>query len=178
MRKFFVWLLIAILIGFGLIFLLLYQFAGLGQYLKIKAEIRQLPSEQAETATNIFNGAELDSEYRGVLGYIDQSDEGEILVWGRSGPRYFKADEYTAYSFFNACTEDILSAQPEDGAIPVQRNVHNDVREWAREVQVGDFVSILLTMEGQGGTVGNLREVWAHDWYYFLPKDLRELCKE
>lgn len=146
--------------------------------MQLRAEIRQLPSQQVEAAEKVFDDFEVGREYRGIVGYIDLRGEGGVVVWGRSGPKYFKGDEHTVYSVFSACNELILNAQPDDGPIAVERKVYSEVTEWDQEMEAGDFVLILLTKEGQGGTVGNMREAWGYDWDYYLPKDLRELCRD
>lgn len=155
---------------------LAYQFGGLHNYIQAVRAINKLVGNQKDTSALIFYGSGGENEYRGILGYINSGNFGGIWVWGKNGPKYFRGDEYTVYSFFNGCSDEILNAKPDDGSIEVNREIYTDVKEWKKRVSNGNFVSILLAGEENGGILDNLREVWAYDWWYFLPNDIKELC--
>lgn len=157
-------------------FTLIYYFGGIREYRQATSAINNLGTNEIVKASQILRGIDGENEYRGTLGYVNSNGYGDVLVWGINGPKYFKGDEHTVYSFYNGCSGEILNAKPGDGAIEVNREVYTDVKEWRKRVKNGNFVVILLAGEGSGGTIGNLREIWAFDWWYFLPKDMEELC--
>lgn len=171
------WLILGVILTFTLVILgIVYQVGGLKQYLQAKRSISQLKGEQGSKAQHAFEGIANAGQYRGILAYVNTGEPGGVWVWGKDGPRYFGGDQYSVYSFFTACNDAILKATPEDGAIEVKREIYTDIKKWRGRVEVGDFVAILLAGADSGGEVGILREAWVHDWWYFLPNDIGELC--
>lgn len=171
---FFLGIFVFILFCFGLV----YYFGGIKEYRQATRAINNLGVNEIDKASQIFRGTGGKNEYRGMLGYVNTSGYGKVLVWGKNGPKYFWGDEYTVYSFFNGCSDEILNAKPEDGAVEVNREIYTDVKEWEKRVKNGSFVTTLLAGEENEGTLGNLREIWAFDWWRFLPKSMEELCAQ
>ncbi|MDP1713248.1 MAG: hypothetical protein Q8L41_00760 [Anaerolineales bacterium] len=165
---------ILVTIGLGLT----YQFGGLGNYIQATRAISKLEGDERTKAEQFFYSSGGEDEYRGMLGYVNTGGYGNVLAWGENGPKYFRGDEYTVYSFFNGCSEEILNAKPEDGPKEVKREIYTDVKEWKKRVKNGSFVTIILTNEENGGTVGNLREIWAFDWWYFMPGTMEVQCEK
>ncbi|MHB8777950.1 MAG: hypothetical protein ACYC6R_09335 [Anaerolineales bacterium] len=165
---------IFILFCFGLV----YYFGGIREYRQATRAISRLDGDEKTKAERFFYSSGGEDEYRGMLGYVNTRGYGDVLVWGKNGPKYFRGDKYTVYSFFNGCSEEILNAKPEDGPIEVNREIYTDVKEWRKRVKNGSFVTILLTSEESGGTVGNLREIWAFDWWYFVPGTMEVQCEK
>lgn len=165
-------LLLLLVLGLGLV----YQFGGLKNYVLATREISKLSDDQRDRALQNFNGRIGENGYRGMLGYVNKIGSGGLWIWGKNGPKYFSADEYTVYSIFTGCSDQILNAKPEDGEIEVARRVYTNVSEWSRDIKNGSYVTIFLAGEGNGGNIGKIREIWAFDWWNFLPKSMGELC--
>jgi hypothetical protein len=172
------WLIVsALAILFGILFYLAYQVGGLKYYLQARREIAQLAPEPREKALRTFVGTGGEREYRGIVGYVNTYGRGGVLVWGSAGPKYFASDYDSIYSFFNACSQEILSAKPEQGAMEVYRSVGTDIKQWSEQVKIGDFVAVSRTPEAVAQEQAILREAWVHDWWYFLPHELGVLCE-
>lgn len=154
-----------------------YEHAGLKYYLKAISAINKLPAiEKADVKESFFGTAQPENTYNGVLISVDRNGYGGVWVWGRKGPKYFKADEYAAFSVYDACNEQILNALQTNNEVIIGRTVDFDIKIWAEKVKQGDFMTVTITSKEQGGTPGNLREAKAHGWWAFMPINITEQC--
>ncbi len=159
----FVLVLVILAAGFGF----LYQFGGLKYYSKATSYINSLPQDKKDIAWNDFNGENKSSLYSGIFAGAWKNG---LWVWGKGGLRYFAVDKYSVYFFDDACTNN---TSPD---FEVQKEVLSDINIWLKDVHQGYFVSIVATSAGQGGTVGNLREIHAYNWWPFMPESLEVSC--
>ena len=155
-----------------------YQFKGLKYYIKAVVELNTLPNSEKKDAFENFYGIDDNRTYSGTLSEI--TGDNKIGVWGKRGLVYFKTDQFSNYSFFNACNEENFKALDNKEEISIGQNVYSDIGLWKQKIKTGDYVIVLITREGNGGISGNLREVWAYDWWgTFLPSiDLIQQCQK
>ena len=168
-----VWILIA---GLTLVLFsgagLMYQFGGLKHYLRAVIYINSLEGQTKQTASDEFYGTH-PNLYTGTLAGVWG---GKVWVWGRSGLKYFSVDKNSTYSFTNGCTRDVLHPADTTKAFTIQRQVYFDISEWEAEVTPGDFIAVLIAGKDNGGTLGNLREAYAYNWWSFMQKDMQTEC--
>ena len=154
----------------------LFQFEGLKYYLKAVYSINQLTAEEKVEAKERFYGPGEKGYYTGILARVNTKDFGSVWIWTHGLPRYFTADEYSVFSFFNFCNDFALETLDRETAAPVYRDVYTDVKVWAEKVKRGDFVNVQIAGEGHGGNPGKLREIYVYDWWVFMPIKTEELC--
>ena len=166
----------SVLIFFGV----LYQFFGLRYYLKATEHIQNLPYEDRLIAEAEFYGDKDGGTVGGIMAgfFMDK-----VFVWSNGRLKMFTTDEYSVYSYYEACIPEILDfdpvVYPESS---IDRDVYGDKKQFLNKVgnviNNGLLVSIAPTMEKQGGTIGNLRELWAYDWWNFVKGGILEKCKK
>lgn len=163
-------------IGIGL----LYQFGGLKYYLQASLAITKLSGEAKNHAIDNFYWAGHSSfDYSGTLATINKKGYGGVWVWGTGGPKYFKADQYTVYSFYDPCDDSLMETLGGEGdskKVRIGRTIDTDIKVWAQKAKPGDYVTIRIACNGCGGTPGNLREVATYGWWIFLPTNIRDTC--
>lgn len=169
---------VAVLVFFiiGGIGIWLYSAAGLKEFLAVIGEIKRLPQEQEALAwDNFFNLGE-PNLYGGTLaGFWGD----KVWVWGKRGLRSFQPDEFSVYSFFSACTPEIAAKIQENKPFSLKRSVETEFESWKEKAKRGQYATVLIAAKENGGTAGNLREVYGYDWRPFMPKgNLRELCEK
>ena len=167
MVKRWVWIFgIVISLLFAIFCYLLYAVWGGKFYFEARKSISHLPLDQKAVAENIFD-SKGNYMYSGIyMGVFDDWLKG-VWIWGQKGPRFFRSDEFTAYSYFQICTPENLENLNKSGAITPRRDVDSEIRVWADKVKVGDFVAIQLATPEHGGNLGGLREALANDWWVF-----------
>ena len=176
MKSVWKWIWVAIVIvffigGVGL----LYQFAGLGYYLKALRVIYQAPTVQIKQETwNQFKGPDPKWVYGGILAgsWFDK-----IWVWGSQGLRVFTVDQYSIYSWFDGCDPEIMARLDAgaSGAI-IHRDIDTDINVWRGKARVGDYVRANLTPPGFSGVVGNLRELYDYNFWLFVQSGMEARC--
>jgi hypothetical protein len=156
---------------------LLWKYAGFGSYIRALQSIKALPQElQTEATKNFINSGE-QYLYGGILAGTTKHILPGVWVWGRKGLRYFRTDNYSVYSFFRVCAKSGLNSQ-KDTSIQIGRSIDTNLTEWSKKTSPGQFVVIMITSPENGGTLGNLREAKAHDWWAFLPANVPILCEK
>ena len=151
---------------------LLYQFGGLKYYLQAIVYVNNLPEQTKKIVSDEFYGTD-PNIYTGILAGVWG---GKIWVWGRSGLKYFNTDKDSTYSFTNGCTRDVLHPADTTKTFKIERQVYFDISEWEAEVKPGNFVAVLIADKNSGGILGNLREVYAYNWWIFMQKDMQTEC--
>lgn len=175
MRK---WLIGFLLLLSLLLFLFLggiYFFGGLKEYIKAVYSINQLKGNQKDKAAQIFYEPNQYGVHTGILSKVFKD---RVWIIGKNGLKSFKIDEYSAYTLFSVCNEETLRKikEGEDFTIGAQEDV--GLEYWASQVKTGDFVQILVAGPQHGGTIGNLREIKAYDWWVFTPVDIIKQCEK
>ena len=152
-----------------------YFFSGLQEYVAAVIMVRRLPQTQAtQVWTNYFATTDRNF-YSGILGGVWQD---RIWLWGDRGLRGFKRDSNTVYTFYSACTQDILAkGVVEKRKLNIEPTISTDFAAWRSKIKRGDYITIALTREGGIGTPGNAREVYSYDWWIFIPNlNLQKSC--
>lgn len=170
---------IGILIGFGLIIMLggigyLYQFGGLRQYIRARSVINNMPTEDKQYAWEKFSGTDPRGAERGILA---GSGLGRVWVWSSSGLKSFIVDEYSIYSWFDACREDVKEKlRAGEGGSVIEQVIDTDLNSWREKAKVGDYVAVYPTQAEQGGTIGNLREIYTYNFWLFMKAGIDTQC--
>jgi len=155
-------------LGLGIFYL--YQYAGLKYFVRADILINDMPSETVKKqAWKDFIGKS-ENGYSGIYAgdWMDR-----VWVWGNGLIRSFATDQYSVYTFSDGCTESILNSVDQGGVPRVDRLVYFDMNSWKEKVHVGDLVGIIIARDG---IPGNLREIYAYNFWPFLQKDWRTLC--
>ncbi len=155
------------------LFFVLYQFAGLKEYLQAVSLIRSLPAEQREKAELKFYDGGGTYGYTGMLAYVGNNG---LWVWGAKGPKYFRTDEDTVYVLWSVCNEDTLAKIEAQQPFAPAQNATRDINAWTPRERIGQFVDIKLATKLNGGIEGNVREARAYDWWVFTTVDMRARC--
>jgi hypothetical protein len=176
MNKWLVGILIGVLgflvVGLGWV----YTLGGLGYYIKVVSRINKLPEEKRVLIRAGFDGTNDERVYSGVLAGLWNK---RVWVWGKGGIKSFKPDANSIYSFADGCS-DLKVRLPGGGkrTYNVERKNYTDWEEWGKLVKPGDYVTIIRSMEGSGGEVGNLREIWVYNWWIFMQEDMQTACEK
>lgn len=161
----------------GSLFWSLFYF-GLLQHWLVKGQIVQLTGLARDTAESEFYAlGKADHLWAGTLAKINLRDAGGVWLWSNQGLKYFQADEYTFYSYYDVCAARNKSEGKEYQINDDSRQVMTDINRWAKLAQPGNFVQLLLTTADNGGKPGNLREIYAYSQPLFLPLRLESACQ-
>jgi len=150
---------------------------GLGQYFLMKQQISRLTGSEREMAEREFYAQDkAEHIFAGIIAKINYLDEGGVWVWSNQGLKYFQADEYTFYSYYDVCAA--VGTPGEEFEInDKSREITTDIKQWANLVKAGDFVQLTIATPENGGQAGNLREIFAYSHPLFLSLELGRLCK-
>lgn len=158
-------------------FLLYFSWGG-KYYLEAKRSIEKLPEEQKAKSKLLFE-TKVKSLYSGILMGVSKTWYQGVWVWGVKGPRFFRSDEHTVYSYFQMCTPEILQNLGNGEAINPGRSIDTNIKNWGDMVKTGDFITVKTAELENEGNVGRLREALAHDWWPFDPnRELLSQCKK
>jgi hypothetical protein len=157
---------------------LLYFSWGGKYYLEAKKSIARLSDEQKSYSKALFENYN-EYLYSGILmGTVKIWNQG-VWVWGAKGPRFFRSDEHTVYSYFQVCTPEILQDLKNGNSIKPIRNIYTDIAKWSNKVKVGEYITVTTASSISGGNLGRLREALVHDWWIFDPnKEILSQCKK
>ncbi len=180
--RWWVWLVITLdLIILFLVGMWFYSAVGLKQYIRARQAIARLADQQVkEIAFREFYWHKPGEVYGGILA---GDFFGKVWVWGAKGLRSFAADEYSAYSWFDGCSPEVLKQLNEgnwefesDWGKLVKRETDTDFDFWRQKSKVGDYVRVYLATEEIGGKESNLREIYAYNFWLFMPWAMEERC--
>lgn len=156
----------------------MFYFAGLKDYLR------------AQTYVNAYNGPGKDQMvrdfygdgrrfYNGILATVWTRGTPGIWVWTNNKLKFFVTDQYSVYSFYDGCTKKSGRFNPDSfGKIVINREISTRLDDVKKIGVSGDFISVMVTEEQNGGKIGNLRELWLNNWWAFLGGDLNVGCKK
>ncbi len=163
----------------------LYFETGLKQYLRARVEIGRIAEEQTRReALEEFGWYAPGQSYGGILA---GDFFGKVWVWGVKGLRSFAVDEYSVYSWYDGCSEEVLTRFKETdwetapsslvGEI-IRRELTTDIAAWLQRARVGDYVRVYLATPERGGWEGNLREIYAYNFWLFMSWGMEARCEK
>lgn len=166
---------VLIFLAIGLIgFAYLYQFAGLRQYFRAVEVIKTTtPEEERIKVIEDFYGTDPRGAERGILA---GSGLGRVWIWSGRGLKSYKVDENSIYSWFDGCREDVRARLNKGEANVIQGIIDTNMQNWSEKVQVGDYVAVYPTLSGAGGVEGNLREIYAYNFWLFMRRGIDRQC--
>lgn len=151
-------------------------FTKLGDFVSVMIRIGQLPSEQRAKAEQMFYAGGGADGYSGILAYVNRRGHGGVWIWGQAGLRYFASDEFSVYSHYSACNDDVISLIERGEPFSVERMVTAAIDEWGQRAKPGDYIELSIATAAHGGNLGKAREIKGWDWWVFMPVDIKELC--
>jgi len=163
---------LVIVVGFVLTYAA-YNLSNYGYYSKATGVInKNKVSEERKKLEEGFYASDKDYTYGGILAGVLLNRVG---VWGRDGLRFFNVDKYSAYHFIDACSPTAMAKNPEI-EYPTNKFVYYRISDWQKNLSAGDYVVVMIAHEGNGGTAGNLREIYAYNYWPFIQKDIKTEC--
>jgi hypothetical protein len=172
MRRKVYYILFPLVLLAGAVFALLYFNGGLKQYFRARSLIYRLSPEKQEKAWSLLFGNTTGNEYGGIYAGATNLFAPIVWVWGKDGLKPHVTDEHSVYWHLDGCKVQLGQYTR------INRVRDTSLKNWKGEVQVGDYVMIVITTKKMGGTKGNLREVAGMDWWGFLQSGLEEECKK
>lgn len=153
------WIMVVVLLlGIELGWILIYKNAGVEQYVTSMKEFEKYPDQwQAREDSGLY-----EEKYSGTVMKVGVGGYGGVWVWGAKGPKYFKADEYSVFSYIGNINGE------------VEQTVYTDIKIWRDLVKASDHVIVMKANEEHGGNLGRLREVWVYDFWPYLPSGVEE----
>ncbi len=172
MKKWFVGILVLLFtIGIGVTFYL-YQYGGLKQYIRAISLINKMPEEEKKKSWDQLNGTDPRGVERGILA---GSWLGRVWIWRVKGIRSYGVDEYSVYSLFDGCSDDIR-VKLNKGENAISKVLYSDFESWDARAKAGDYVAVYTTKPEQGGIVGNMREIYTYNFWLFMRKGIDSEC--
>lgn len=153
-------------------------FSGFTKYIEARWVIYNLPSDKKNVIWDQYLGKDDPYLYSGILAGITTNYFPGIWVWGKGGLHYFKTDEYSVFSFFSGCKDEVLNSLNDNQKITIDRDIYSDLKEWRSRTKQGQYVVVMIARPENGGNLGNLREAKANDWWPFSPKEMKLQCKK
>ena len=158
-------------------FLWVFISIGLIHYLLIKRQITKLNSTEWLTAEREFLAlGKREYMFAGTLAKINHHGQGGVWVWTDQGLKYFRADQYTLYSYYDICAARNNRTGSGFKVDYSSREITADLDQWADLVRTGDFVQLSLATLKNGRKEGNLREIYAYSQPLFLSLNLELVC--
>lgn len=158
---------------FPAVFGYLYFFGGLRQYFAMIKVVNNLPAEEKEQMYTELTGMNKRGGEYGVLAGIGF---GRVWVWQIGQMRQLKYDQDTVYSFFEGCREDVRARLNRGEKNVIQQEVSTDKNDWLTKAKTGDYVTFYLSNPENGGKTGNLREIYAYNFWLFLKRGIDTQC--
>lgn len=149
---------------------------GYTQYFLIKQQIPKLSGSERENAEQEFFALDKTEDIlAGTIAKISLHGGGGIWVWSNQGLKFFQANKYTHFSYFDVCAS--IGTPGEEFFIDSNsRKITADIKEWTDLVKAGDFVQLAINTPEGNNDVGKLRAVNAFSLPLFLPMKLDRLC--
>ena len=125
----------------------LYHYGGLKQYFAMIGVVNNLPSEeQIEMYTELTGANKRGGEY----GVLAGNWFGRVWIWQIGRLKHIKTDQYTAYSYFDGCREDVRARMNRGERSVIQQEIFTEIDKWQEKAQVGDFVTVYLANPANG----------------------------
>jgi len=156
----------------------IWKYHGFSDYINILVSINKLPSVQQQKVKDSFLANNDSYLYNGVLVGVNTNFIPGVFVLGSKGLKYFKIDNHSVYSYFSVCNEVSINSLIKNEKFAVGRTIDLDIKVWKKRVKNGQYVFVMITRPENGGVLGNLREIRAHDWLAFMPSDIKKQCEK
>jgi len=169
MRNIF-WAVGLIILLVTLVIVILEFWGGGNYYLRALTRVGKSPVESREQIKDKLYAANNEDLYGGIFSGILLN---RVWVWGESGLKPFYVDEYSIYFYKDGCSEEAKQAAAR--FVQLESAIYEKM-DWEQKVHSGDYVVVRITAPENGGTVGNLREIHAYNYWPFLRGDLNTLC--
>ena len=150
----------------------LYNFGGLKQYMRAITLINKMPEEYKEIAKNELRDKDKSGGERGILA---GSWIGRVWIWNAHGLKSFAVDEFTIYSLFNGCSDEVR-AKLNKGINGITRTMVTSFSDWKNSVNAGDYVTVYIAKPENGGIEGNIREIYDYNFWLFLNNGIDIQC--
>lgn len=143
-------------------------------YYRATKLIEALPVDQVrDNARTDFYGTDPDKVYGGIYA---GSIMDRVWVWGKGGLRSFVVDNNSVYSWFDGCNDSVLAKLNAGVSGAINGDITTIFEDWKMKVSVGDYVKVYIAQENMGGKKGSLREIYAYNFWLFLPVGMEERC--
>jgi len=143
----------------------LYFYGGMKQYVRAVVVIKRMPVEGQKVAWDEFSGTDPRGAQRGILA---GSWMGKVWVWSTKGLKSYEVDEYTVYSLFNGCSDEVRAKLNRGEKNAIQKGIYRDFTMWQKQAKVGDYVAVYTAKPENGGVEGNLREIYDYNFWLFM----------
>ena len=127
-----------------------------------------MPQDRKVASEKVFDTTTAYS-YSGIFMGASEKVIPGVWIWGEKGPRFFRSDEDTVFSYFRMCVPEALEAIRARKRFSPSRTIDIDIAEWNKKIDAGNFVTVLSNVPGNGGNLGRLKEVFGYDWWVFNP---------
>lgn len=157
----------------------LYQWGGLNYYLRaVKLMRQEVPGMREDLmieARNEFYGTDLRGAERGILA---GTWFGKVWVWNNGWLKFYTVDDNSIYSWFDGCSEGGKAALKKGVSIAnvVEKQIFTDINKWRGLAKPGDYVTVYRATPENGGVLGNLREIYAYNFWFFLRRGIEVEC--
>lgn len=151
----------------------LYQWAGLKYYVRALIVINKMPVAERNLAWNEFSGTDQRSVERGILAGTWMN---RVWIWKSTGLKSFAVDKYSIYSWFDGCSDTVKAKLKFGASNAIETVRYTDINSWRNKYKVGDYVAVFSTRSDQGGTKGNLREIYDYNFWLFMKKGIDTEC--
>jgi len=131
------------------------------------------PEKDRSKAWAEFRGTDQRGAERGILA---GTSGGRVWVWSGWRLHSYIADQYTIYSWFDGCSDEVRAKLNAGKANVIERLLFHDMQQWMGQARVGDYVAVYKARPENGGVEGNLREIYAYNFWLFMGKGIDTEC--
>ncbi len=115
----------------------IYKYAGLGEYRRIYSVVDNLPEDQKIKALEQLRGTNVRGAESGVLA---GNWMGSVWVWGNDGLKRYKVDQFSVYTIFDGCRDDIRAKLNKgERSNVMERLVISSFENWRKKAQTGNM---------------------------------------
>lgn len=138
---------------------------GLKEYIRAIVLINTLPDAKKSEVWSEFSGTDARGAERGLLAgvWFDR-----VWVWTSIGIKSYRTDKFSVYSTFDGCSNPVMISRKNGERNAIRKNLYTDLDLVSKYIKAGDYVVVYLTQPGNGGTVGNLREMYTYNFWLFM----------
>lgn len=159
-----------LLVSVGLFFVFV---TGGNQYLRAMQLIYTAPQTSRDKMKVDLFATDNKNTYGGIYSGVFR---GKVWIWGRSGLKSFAVDQYSVYIPVDGCSETALNNAKKPVPDRVPDTIITTIDSWQKMTRTGDYIVVIITPPGTGGTVGNLREIHSYNYWPFLRGPMEVLC--
>jgi hypothetical protein len=98
-----------------------------------------------------------------------------VWIWNAHGLKSFVVDEFTIYSLFDGCSDEVRT-KLNMGINGITRNMVTSFSDWKNGANAGDYVTVYIAKPENGGIEGNLREIYDYNFWLFLNNKIDIQC--